>query len=75
MHLESVIADVGGEQCAGRVRDLFDQMDDMIYGGQGNELGDALHHCTPVNVTSDLSVAAFVENQIEFIHQFLNVYQ
>lgn len=75
LHMESVIKDIGGEQCADRVRSAFDEMDNMIYAGQGEELGDMLNHCYPVNVTSDLTVASFIENQIEFFNQYFNIYQ
>lgn len=73
--MESVIKEIGGEECGDRVRDVFDQMDDMIYGGRGEELGDLMNHCGPVNVTSDLSVAAFIQHQIEFFNQWFNVHQ
>lgn len=75
LHLERVIKGLGGDQCADRVRDAFDEMDNMIYGGRGQELGDILNHCNAVNVTSDLSVASFIQNQIEFFDQYLNIYQ
>lgn len=75
LHMESVIKDIGGDQCADRVRGAFDEMENMIYGGRGEELGDMMHHCTAVNVTSDLSVASFIQNQIEFFNQYFNIYQ
>lgn len=73
--MESVIKDIGGETCADRVRGAFNEMENMIYGGRGEELGDILHHCSAVNVTSDLSVASFIQNQIEFFNQYFNVHQ
>lgn len=75
LHMESVIKDIGGDQCADRVRGAFDEMENMIYGGRGEELGDMMHHCTAVNVTSDLSVARFINQQIEFFNQYFNIYQ
>lgn len=75
LHMESVIKEIGGDQCADRVRDAFDEMENMIYGGRGEELGDIMNHCTAVNVTSDLSVASFIQNQIEFFNQYFNIYQ
>jgi hypothetical protein len=74
LHMEDVIKDIGGEECADRVRDVFDEMDNLIYGGRGEELGDLMNHCGPVNVTSDLSVAAFIQHQIEFFNQYFNVH-
>ncbi|KAJ6632713.1 Dipeptidyl peptidase 2 [Pseudolycoriella hygida] len=73
-YLEDVIKDIGGDECADRVRGAFDEMENMIYGGRGEELGEIMNHCTPVNVTSDLSVASFVKNQIDFFTQYLNIY-
>lgn len=75
MHMESVIANIGGETCANQVKAAFDEMEDMIYAGQGEELGDILNQCGPVNVTSDLSVASFYQGHIEFFRTYLNVYQ
>lgn len=75
LHMESVIKDIGGEQCADRVRGAFSEMENMMYAGRGEELGDLVNHCTPVNVTSDLSNAAFIQRQIEFFNQYFNIYQ
>lgn len=73
--MENVIKDIGGDTCADRVRGAFDEMESMIYGGRGEELGDMMNHCGAVNVTSDLSVAAFIQHQIEFFNQYFNIYQ
>lgn len=73
--MESVIKDLGGEACGDRVRDAFSEMESMIYQGRGEELGELMNHCGPVNVTSDLSTAAFIQHQIEFFNQYFNVYQ
>jgi len=72
LHMESVIRDIGGEQCADRIASVFNEMNTLIYSEEGEELGNIMHHCTAVNVTSDLSLGAFIQNQIDFFTLHFN---
>lgn len=75
MHTENVIRSIGGETCSNQMAEAFDEMEDMIFAGQGEELQDIFNLCAPVNVTSDMNVAAFYQGQIELINYYINIYQ
>lgn len=75
MHLESVIRNIGGEQCANQIRNAFIEIENLIDAGRGEELGEAMNLCVPFSETTVQSVASLHRGLFELFHEYINIYQ
>jgi pimeloyl-ACP methyl ester carboxylesterase len=50
------VTEVGGEQCSGRIRSAFQQMEAFVAAGNAAELERLFNLCEPLDLTNDLDV-------------------